>query len=67
MGRNYYKIKFKKDVFVNFIFLTYLEKEEMRMHTTFLVRVSEDKRPLGILGGKYVMGWVEQTDDKGFC
>jgi hypothetical protein len=31
--------------------VAYLKKEEMKMRIKFLVRLTEDERPFGILGG----------------
>jgi hypothetical protein len=58
VDKNYCKIKLGKCAFGNFVVrMAYLEKDEIKMHTQFLVRISEDKRPFGILGGMNI-SWV---------
>jgi hypothetical protein len=43
---------------------TICKTEEMKMHTKFLIRLSEDERTFEVFGGKHVTGWTEQMDCK---
>jgi len=47
------RLKFEKGAFRNcIVHEAYLKKGEMEMCIKLLVRVSEDERPFGILGGR---------------